>query len=179
MLIYKITNTINGKIYIGQTKKSIDVRFKTHIYKSTYNSGYNTKFYNALKKYNEKCWNIEIIEENISNDLIDEREVYWILYYNSFNEGYNSTVGGKNAYIVSNTVKKRIVNNHRKNQTEECKRKISESQIGKILSNEHKIKLSKTFSNMIWINNGIEEKRINNNSSILENWIVGRLKKGN
>ena len=50
MIIYKVTNIINGKCYIGQTIKSLDHRRKTYYYSMKYDSCY---FHNALKKYNK------------------------------------------------------------------------------------------------------------------------------
>ena len=87
--IYKITNLINEKIYIGQSKNP-EKRFKQHI------SGLKDSIISAaIIKYGKENFSFEIIEEDIDN--YNEREIYWIQYYNSFNRdfGYNKTLGGE------------------------------------------------------------------------------------
>ena len=92
--IYKITNTLNNKIYIGQTIKTVDKRFQQH--KNNINKDYFSQIvlYKAFKKYGIENFICEEIEE-VPNELLDEREKYWIEYYNSYFEGYNSTLGGR------------------------------------------------------------------------------------
>ena len=89
--IYKITNLINNKIYIGQTIHSLKHRFNQHSNRSGC-----TKLYNAIIKYGKENFIIEEIEKVPQNNL-DEREVYWINYYDSTNRkvGYNILKGGK------------------------------------------------------------------------------------
>lgn len=92
--IYKITNQLNGKCYIGQSV-NIENRWKQHVYEGTHNRK-NNKFYNAIKKYGIENFLFEIIEEcSLSSNELDQRERYWINYYDSFNNGYNSTLGGQ------------------------------------------------------------------------------------
>lgn len=90
-LIYKHTNLVNGKIYIGQTSKTMEERWKQHLASKTF-----TKFSKALRKYGPDNWNHEILEYNIATqELADEKEIYWIKKFNSFsNLGYNLTNGG-------------------------------------------------------------------------------------
>lgn len=92
--IYKITNTLNDKCYIGQ---SIDIktRWMQHIYEGKRNVK-EGKLYPAMFKDGIENFTFEIIEE-CKKDLqvLNERERYWIKYYNSFNNGYNSTIGGQ------------------------------------------------------------------------------------
>lgn len=92
--IYKITNTINGKNYIGQTIKSIEKRFSQH--KNNYTKPYfeHLALYKAFRKYGIENFTFEPIEE-IDNEKLDEREIYWIKEYNSYYNGYNSTLGGR------------------------------------------------------------------------------------
>lgn len=92
--IYKIINKINGKIYIGQTVKTAEKRFIQH--KNNSNKEYFSQIvlYKAFNRYgieNFKCETIEIIP----NEQLDEREKYWIDYYDSYFNGYNSTLGGR------------------------------------------------------------------------------------
>ena len=95
--IYKITNDINKKVYIGQTVKTVNYRFKQHL--RTARNCYENKqtlthFHKAIIKYGAEHFFVETIEE-CDDSLLDEREIYWIQYYNSFLEGYNSTTGGQ------------------------------------------------------------------------------------
>lgn len=84
--IYKITNTINDKVYIGKTTRTIKDK--------------DFKIYRAFRKYGVKNFSIESIEE-CSNDIINEREIYWIDFYNSYEEGYNSTRGGEGTRFLT------------------------------------------------------------------------------
>lgn len=95
--IYKITNLINGKIYVGQTTKSLKERFQRHCWGTTEKDSYhlNMAIKKAIKKYGKNNFTIELIEE-VETDKLDEREVYWISYYDSYNKGYNCTIGGQN-----------------------------------------------------------------------------------
>lgn len=108
--IYKITNLVNNKIYIGQTITGIDYRWKGHLYKD------GCKFlHNAILKYGKENFKIEVIEYCEENKL-DDREVYWISYYHSTdrNIGYNILEGGNNGrrglYKLSKQEIQEIVN---------------------------------------------------------------------
>lgn len=92
-VIYKHTNKFNGKVYIGQTCQKPSVRWEN-------GKGYehNPHFYSAILKYG---WNEgfthEIIETGLATkEEANEREIYWIAFYNSYEEGYNLTKGGDN-----------------------------------------------------------------------------------
>ena len=89
--IYKITNKLNNKVYIGQTICQPSKRWYHHL--ADANLGSNVKFHRALRKYGKDNFTRDIIEE-IDDELLDEREIYWIEYYDSFKNGYNSTKGG-------------------------------------------------------------------------------------
>lgn len=93
--IYKITNKINKKSYIGQ---SVNIEHRWNSHKTNYLNknikDYNTKFYKALRKYGIENFDFEILEKCNKNNL-NEREIYWINFYNSFKDGYNSTLGGQ------------------------------------------------------------------------------------
>ena len=95
--IYKITNNINGKVYVGQTTKTLTERFKKHCWGTTENDQYhlNMAIKKAIRKYGKENFTIELIEE-VETSKLDEREVYWISYYDSYNNGYNCTLGGQN-----------------------------------------------------------------------------------
>ena len=84
--IYKITNKVNGKSYIGQTRYTVEFRWRQHQHKKD-----NTYFHNALHKYGVENFEISLIEET---DNPEEREIFWIEQKRSFKNGYNATKGG-------------------------------------------------------------------------------------
>ena len=90
--IYIIKNTVNSKVYIGQTRYSIQERFKDHINNSRY---FDNHLYLAMRKYVTDAFYVEPLEENIEDEKLDEREIFWIEKFNSYNEGYNMTIGGE------------------------------------------------------------------------------------
>jgi group I intron endonuclease len=87
--IYKITNTENQKMYIGQSR-NIDQRWKTHkrMALKLKSKDNNSHLYNAMRKYGLEKFKFEVVEE-CSIKLLNDREKYWILEYNSVEEGYN------------------------------------------------------------------------------------------
>ena len=90
--IYKITNKINQKVYIGLTSRSIEQRWQEHL-RSVETLKEKRPLYWAIAKYGKDNFTIEQIEE-VENDFLGEREMYWIHYYDSYNNGYNVTLGG-------------------------------------------------------------------------------------
>lgn len=95
MIIYKITNLLNSKVYIGQTSKSLEERWKQH--QRNLQKGIKYHLYNAIRKYGINNFNIETIDNvKLSLDL-SKKEIFWIKYYNAANRkfGYNGTLGGE------------------------------------------------------------------------------------
>ena len=97
MGIYKITNLKNDKSYIGL---SFDIkrRWKQHLGYAFNTSQeevslYHNKLYNAIRKNGKENFRFEIIEE-CEKEKLKEREIYWIKYYDTYNNGYNLTTGG-------------------------------------------------------------------------------------
>lgn len=98
-LIYMRTSPSGGK-YIGQTILLENERWKEHV-KEAYNPnsyGYNTLLNKAIRKYDGDNFQCFILEDNLSEELLDEREIFWIEKYKSFYKdnyhGYNMTRGG-------------------------------------------------------------------------------------
>lgn len=108
--IYKITNTINNKCYIGKSENLPD-RIKYHIKSLLNGDNKNKHMQNAYKKYGENSFTVEIIEILNEEDDINDREKYWISFYNSNDKhyGYNRTAGGDggNSYVDCMTEEER------------------------------------------------------------------------
>ena len=93
---YKKKST-NQVVYVGQTI-NLEARHKAHIQYDPYNK--NTKEYDyplsrGIRKYGVDEYELIILEDNIPQEKLDEREQYWIQAYNTYWCGYNQTVGGK------------------------------------------------------------------------------------
>lgn len=95
--IYKIINDINDKIYIGKTEFSIETRFKEHCCDAFREHYGKRPLYNAMRKYGIEHFHIELIEE--TNEA-EEREKFWIKFYNSYYDGYNATFGGEGKPLI-------------------------------------------------------------------------------
>jgi group I intron endonuclease len=159
-IIYKATNKINGKIYIGQTKKSLKIRMNEHAHSAKYKEN-APAFINAIKKYTINGFNWDIIDTAQSKEELNEKERYWIKFYNSLVKegiGYNIAEGGYlNPYagktddemkLVGEKQRQLKTGTHWGHHSEESKRRISEANSGKIkgpLSKEQKEKQSNTM----------------------------------
>lgn len=95
--IYKITKISNGKSYIGQSN-NIERRFKEHQQKD---ASSKIPLDIAIQKYGIHAFTYEILEE-CSLDKLNEREKYWINYYDTINNGYNCLPGGEQQTIGEN-----------------------------------------------------------------------------
>ena len=91
--LYKITNSVNGKIYIGQTKQSLSDRLCKHFYDSTVRDSY---FSRAIKKYGKGNFKIEAIDFASSQEDANKKEIFYINLYRARNReiGYNTSCGG-------------------------------------------------------------------------------------
>lgn len=90
--IYKIVNDVNQKVYIGKTyHTSIEQQYKEHCRDAFKEDEAQRPLYFAMRKYGIEHFHIELIEQT---NTPEEREKYWIKYYNSFKDGYNATLGG-------------------------------------------------------------------------------------
>ena len=90
MWIYKITNIQNDKVYIGQTIRPVEQRFHRHI-NDALNNILNTHFARAIRKYGKDSFIIKTIDTARTQDELNQKEQYWIRYYDSVNNGYNET----------------------------------------------------------------------------------------
>jgi len=166
-LIYKITNRVNAKSYIGQTIKSLDGRIQQHI-RNTQKKGY--PLCRAFRKYGIENFSWEVLYKDIPLDLLDIAEICTIYTYDTFGtNGYNCSEGGEGSRgrILSKETKLKISKtsegrpksketreklsksnkgekhwNYGKKHSEETKRKIGETSKGRFFSAEARKKIS-------------------------------------
>ena len=112
--IYKIENKLNGKIYIGQSN-NIERRFAEHRQKG---ASSDIPVDAAIYKYGKENFTYEVVEETTLEKL-NERETFWILKFNSVENGYNCSIGGDKQSVG--------VNNGRAKLTEEDVKEIRQA----------------------------------------------------
>lgn len=153
MIIYKITNLVNKKIYIGLTTRPLDMRINEHL-----SNAHRTKcmlISRAILKYGRDNFEFEMIAEYKTKEELIEAEKYWIDFYSSNNLdiGYNLTTGGDGGDIIGTLpnkleiYKKRADSNRGTKRSEDCRKRISDANPnrGKKLSDEVKAKISNTL----------------------------------
>lgn len=104
-LVYKITNLINNKSYIGITTRTLSKRWDEHIAVAFNPSSkdYNAPFKRAIRKYGVSSWKIEVLDNSATNlEELKKLEKYWIKHFNTYLgwkncQGYNATLGGDGA----------------------------------------------------------------------------------
>lgn len=122
--VYKTTNTVNGKIYVGQ-HRAFEFQGKRYM-------GSGTVLLSAIKKYRKSAFTVELLEAAESKEELDKKERYWIQALNATDcrVGYNLLPGGQGSHF----------------QTEESKRKISDASKGRKVSDETRKKISESLT---------------------------------
>ena len=125
MVVYRITNTVNRKVYIGQTIQPLKDRWKRHLSDARHGSEY--AIHKAIRKYGKEKFEIDVIDTATDRDELDLKEIYWINVYNSISpNGYNLCEGGRTPRWTNETREKVSGKNHwttRKSFTEETLKK--------------------------------------------------------
>ena len=175
-IIYGYTNLESGKMYIGQTLHP-ERRWNAHRY-GKYKNGWHKDYQKNPDKYE-----YSIIEYDVPEDKLDEREIFWIKFFDSYNNGYNLTPGGygmPKGYKHSEETRKKMREHHAdfsgknhpmygKHHSEEWKRKMrgennpfygslagkNNPMYGKKHSEETRKKLSDAIKGRHWYNNGV------------------------
>lgn len=146
MIIYKATNKLNGKIYIGQTSKTLKHRKLAHQARANFGSKYH--FHNAIRKYGIDIFKWEIIEKDISDkNELDKLEILYIKKFNSIKKGYNVSTGGGGGDTLTNNPKR-----------EEILKKMSDKQKDRIMNKKTK----KKWYKKMYIDNPNRFKKENN-----------------
>lgn len=156
-VIYKVTNMVNGKVYIGLTLRTLRERIYGHKYRMKHPKHQSKKdvyFYNALRKYGMDKFKWEIIDvssikgpsiedKKVALKELNEKEKYWISFYESFGKnGYNLTLGGGgrlgSTFKHTEKAKRKIgLSNRGKRHTEESKRRLSLSRMGRFTGKDN------------------------------------------
>lgn len=175
MIIYKATNLVNNKIYIGQTKNEIEKRIKGHI-KESKNENTKRPFLLSIKKHGIDNFLFEEIDRADTFNELDEKEIYWIKFYNSTDNeiGYNLLGGGQGKKMVTNEAYSKIISDGLKNSEKWQKIKNSEEYKNKMkenfsLHNKGK-KFTKEHKDKIWEKNKNRILEFNKNCS--KKWII-------
>jgi group I intron endonuclease len=160
LIIYKVTNLINGKIYIGKTVRSLARRKRAH-FASAFNRGYRSRFHAAIKKYGKENFKWEIIDRCLFVETLSELESHYIKLFNCMApHGMNLTAGGEGVVgmrhsaetreRIAAAMRGRKVSDETRarcsvaqcNKSPETRAKLSAAHKGKVLSAETRIKLS-------------------------------------
>lgn len=122
-IVYKATNNLNGKVYIGQTVRDLNIRINRHLQDAKYEN--KTIFHRAINKYGKENFDWFIVDYAYNQDELNKKEIYWIEYCNSFIKnpncnGYNMTIGGYGASGENHP-------SYNKEVSKEVRQKISET----------------------------------------------------
>lgn len=171
-IIYIITNTVNNKVYIGQTTNSLERRFYEHKQCSRRLSKYqldktrripkdiqNSHLYKAMVLYGEDKFTAEALLE-INQEFLDEYEIKFIKLYNAVKDGYNLTSGGgsfthsEETIKVMQIAKRKNLNKHRHPILHDLpvytRYRKTKTGYELVAINNHPLCKSKTFSNVVY-----------------------------
>lgn len=155
--IYLIENTINGKVYVGKTKKSLEKRWSEHVRNAK--NRVNRRLYDAINKHGLENFTISELDFTDDIEKIDEIESWfiYILHSNDPKYGYNMTLGGDGGNTISGFSEDKLLDYKKKlsesisgyNHSEETKKTLSIMKIGAVMENSTKEKISKTLKDLI------------------------------
>lgn len=173
MIIYKITNNINEKVYIGQTIGTLQNRWNHHGIPKE-----KTYFAKAIRKYGRENFKIEQIDSATTKEELNEKEIYWIKFYDATNrdKGYNIKIGGSSSPCpeeikikISNSTKGRIV-------SDLTRQKLRDFNLGKKHTDEAKLKCSIASSNRVSSDKTKEKIRQANLGKKRPEWVKQKMR---
>ena len=129
-IIYLLTNTVNGKQYVGQTRSKLHERWSGHC--KSARRGSTAYLHNAIRKYGPEVFTHTVLEETTPEE-VNDREMYWIATLNTKESGYNMTDGGESGWSYVNEYLK----TH--DDVESARRKKLKN---RIFTEEHRARLS-------------------------------------
>jgi group I intron endonuclease len=125
-LVYKVTNQVNGKSYIGITGRTISIRWSEHLSGSNLDI-WNSRLYAAIRKYGKESFVCGFLARTTNEDKVRKLETFYINKFDTYHNGYNANLGGCGWLII----------------TDEIKEKIRVAQLGKYIPRETRYKMSK------------------------------------
>lgn len=153
MIIYLVTNTVNGKQYVGQTTRTIVWRWRGHL--SCARRGSMLPLHCAIRKYGSQAFSVTIVQKCSTQVELDSAEVHWISELRTTKTGYNLAEGGVNSRILRGKnhphFGKHLTDEHRaklsiahtgKTMSEAARQQMSRSQRGRKHSAESRAKIS-------------------------------------
>ena len=148
--IYVIKNTVNNKVYVGQTVKTMNERWDEHLYNAK-PDGREQLIYLAMRKYGVEKFHVELVKMADGTESLDELEIYYIDKFNSLTPGgYNMTRGGSKFKDdnpmyheeIRKKVSKHFVGDKNPAKRPEVKEKIRQKALGRKASDEARAKMS-------------------------------------
>lgn len=130
-IIYLITNTVNGKKYVGQTVRKLSTRWNIH--KADARNGCDFIFHRAIRKYGPDSFTVESIAEITAGDGIgkslNQLEILFVYIHDSYNSGYNMNLGGGSSALASPETRAKMSVSQRKRgpHSEETKQRMREA----------------------------------------------------
>ncbi len=125
-IVYKLTNSVNGKAYIGVSGRSLETRWGEHTSRRKRGMRSGNRLYAAMDKYGVKVFSREIVAAAFTEDEARHLEREYILKFDTYDRGYNSNLGGHGFLRVPDHIRRRI----------------GEAQKGKVISAESRAKMS-------------------------------------
>jgi len=136
MVIYRITNRINGKVYIGKTEKTVEDRWKKHV-ATAFKDGSPFYIHKAMRKYGVEAFQVEKLAIAVSLEELDQLEIKFIAQYRSNDPqfGYNMTTGGEGGWHNQYTEHPRGMLG--KSHSEKTREQMRESHAGLVDGEKH------------------------------------------
>lgn len=142
--VYLVTNRVNGKVYVGQTSKGIDTRWRGHQRAAKYLKKEDCYFYRALRKYGPDGFDVQQLAATDDSDAANELEKLWIICLRASESqfGYNGTIGGDGRYCPNEeTLRKRretFKKNYRRENNKQFRTDISDEEVKRLYCEENK-----------------------------------------
>jgi len=111
--VYKITNTVNGKSYIGMTTRRICDRWEEHVANSKGKRKRSSKFYTAIAEFGPKVFIKDILCTVATKEEAKAAEAKYISEFDTYNDGYNSNFGGAGFAVFPRDIVDKIQESHR------------------------------------------------------------------
>lgn len=154
MIVYMVRNKINNMKYVGATIATLFKRKYNHYYTAEHNKT-TCRFHKALLEYDKEDFEWTVIETVDNLEDSEKLEIYYIGYYDTYNNGYNETLGGKGpSGMKHNNVTKQRISEVRKGKkpSDITKQRMSETHTGMKRSKEHRKNSAKAHSKAVMIN---------------------------